>query len=95
MSAANGSDALEKLDPEVRSDLRDEGEALYSRHACANCHEATGSRAASVALSDDLAARHSIDGLVDILRTPPASMPRFLLEDAERRALAVFLLDRS
>jgi glucose/arabinose dehydrogenase len=93
-SHASGPDGLETLDPVVRRDLRAEGEALYARHGCADCHEAKGSRPASVRLRAGLAKRHSIDDLARILGAPPASMPRFLLSEAERRALAVFLLEQ-
>jgi hypothetical protein len=41
----------------------------------------------------DLAGRHSIESLAELLATPPPPMPVFALAGQERRALAVYLLE--
>lgn len=71
----------------------DELQALFDRHGCATCHAASGSREAAVPLRD-LAVRRSLEDVVRVLRSPPASMPRVLQSDEEREALAVYLLGR-
>lgn len=73
--------------------LADRGRDLFDRHACTNCHTATESRPAPVPLVG-LALTRSIEDVIEALESPPASMPRVLLTDKERRALAIFVLDR-
>jgi mono/diheme cytochrome c family protein len=84
---------LSRLSAAERTILIEHGKELFDRHACADCHAASSSRPEPVPLVD-LAARRSIGDLIEALRSPPASMPRALLSDEERWALAIFLLGR-
>jgi glucose/arabinose dehydrogenase len=86
-------DPLAALDPAERAELARAGGALWEQHRCAGCHEA-GAAAPGVVVVPlkDLAARHSIDSLAQLLATPTPPMPVFALAAQERRALAVHLL---
>lgn len=89
----SASDPLERLAAPERATLSERGGELFDRHACASCHADSEARAAVVPLVG-LASKRSIEEIVEALRSPPASMPRVLLTDGERRALAVYLLGR-
>lgn len=73
--------AAEATDPPA------DGAALYTRNACADCHESGKARPLA-----DLSQRYSVGSLADILRNSPPGMPVLDLSDAERRALAEHLL---
>ena len=85
--------SIASIDGAERAALSEAGEALFARHTCGQCHSAGDSRSASVPL-EGLATRRTLEEVIDLLRTPPASMPRFLLTAHERRALSVYLLSR-
>ncbi len=66
------------------------GELLYAQHQCRSCHEA-GENPVSL---DGLAARLGYNAVIETLRAPPQPMPVFPLSEAQRRELAVYLLER-
>jgi len=84
---------IASIDGVERAALSEEGEALFARHACGQCHSASNFGSAAVPL-EGLATRRTLEEVIDLLQAPPASMPRFLLTPHERRALSVFVLDR-
>ena len=94
-AAAPAIDPLAGLDADERSRLAAEGEALYGSRECGSCHEA-GLAVEGVVPKplDGLAPRYSLAELEALLRTPPSPMPIPELDEAERRAVAVYLLDR-
>jgi glucose/arabinose dehydrogenase len=65
-----------------------QGEALYRQHECRSCHE----EGENPKLLDDLADRMGYAAVIDALVAPQSPMPVFPLSQAERRALAVYLL---
>ena len=87
-------DPLAGLSAREVSQLSAQGRSLYEQHACATCHEQAAAAAGTAASPlEQLAQRYSIDSLSQLLDTPPAPMPSFPLDSAQRRELAVFLLD--
>ena len=70
------------------------GRSLYEQHACSSCHEQAAAEAGAAASPlERLTERYSVDSLAQLLGTPPAAMPEFPLDPAQRRELAVYLLD--
>jgi glucose/arabinose dehydrogenase len=95
-AAAPAADPLAGLDPQERRDLSQAGRALWERHGCAGCHDPASAAPGVVPVPlRDLAARHSLDSLAELLATPTPPMPLFDLALPERRALAVHLFERS
>ncbi len=77
-----------------RSALSAEGAGLYTRHACATCHEPDRAPAGTaVKQLEQLEERYDVDSLSLLLLTPPQPMPTYPLSDRERKALAVYLLE--
>ena len=88
------ADPLAALGAGERAELARSGRSLWERHRCAGCHEAAAADPGVVVVPlGDLAARHSIETLAELLATPPPPMPVFALAGQERRALAVYLLE--
>lgn len=86
---------LSELPADRRGALVEAGEAVFAANACGTCHLAEEAVPGVVIKPlRDLSAKHSIEGLVQFLVTPTPPMPVFDLSDAEREALAVYLLDR-
>ncbi len=86
-------DPLLELSAERLAQANTAGEALWQRHACAQCHLPGGAVEAYRPLAA-LKARYDVDALVAFLRTPQPPMPIFELDDDERRDLAIHLLQR-
>lgn len=69
------------------------GKSLYESNACASCHEANRAEAGVVAKKlEHLSERYSVESLSDFFTAPTPPMPVFVLDAAQRRALAVYLL---
>ena len=91
------SDPLAALDSGERARAGARGAALYAAHSCAGCHEAASALpgVVPVVLAErNLAARYDIDSLVRFLAAPRPPMPLAPLDDAQRRDLAIHLLER-
>jgi glucose/arabinose dehydrogenase len=90
-----GVDPLSALGPEERGAGAARGAALFARHECAGCHEAAQAKPGVVPVAlAGLAARHDLASLSAFLSAPTPPMPVVPLSDAERRDVAIFLLDR-
>lgn len=86
---------LQALNPAERAQFAAQGEALFGRYPCRSCHDPRfvgGMR--HVRELKDLSARYSVEQLQEFFVTPTPPMPIFPLSEAERRALAVYLLTR-
>ncbi len=70
-----------------RKQLVQKGQNLYSEFACGQCHEAQGMRPLT-----RLPARYDVASLKTFFLSPTPPMPRFPLDEADREALAVYLL---
>jgi glucose/arabinose dehydrogenase len=80
------------LDNDRVDSLYQRGAVLFEQNACASCHNpdtATGRLDLS-----ELNQRLQYDDVVNKLDQPTAPMPRFELDNSERQALAVFLINR-
>lgn len=88
-------DSLASLDPEQRERWIARGETLFASNACGTCHQ-QDQAAPGVIVKPlrDLAARYDIDSLVRFFRTPTPPMPVVDLPEADRHAIAAYLLDR-
>ena len=87
------ADPLADLDDASRADLVARGRGLFAANACGRCHEQAQAEAGVVVKPlAGLAARYTIDSLGGFFLAPQPPMPVFDLDDADRRALAVFLL---
>jgi len=88
------TDPLAGLDADERIAAAARGAALYEQHACFSCHEAERAAAGvGAAPLHALAERYSLQQLTDFLATPTPPMPVFPLTEAQRRDLAVQLLN--
>ncbi len=93
-AAGNGGGPLADWSAEERARARTAGHALWEQHECYACHDAERAEPGVVAKPlERLASRFDVDGLAAALQTPTPPMPVFSLDDAERRDLAVYLLD--
>ncbi|MFC3052614.1 DUF7133 domain-containing protein [Kordiimonas pumila] len=73
-----------------------QGAALFEQNNCAQCHEPLATTGKpSVEIFKGLKGRYGVEEVMDILDIPPGPMPRPEISDAERKALAVYLLSRS
>ncbi len=84
---------LAELPAEERDRLTAAGRSVYRREVCGSCHD-PGAAAPGVVVKplERLAARYDIASLADFFLAPTPPMPVFALGEAERRALAVYLL---
>lgn len=90
---AERGDLLSGLSPEERRDLAARGRGVYRANPCATCHgsQAAGGPGIGLPLSG-LRERYSLSQLEAFLRKPTPPMPTPLIDDRERRELAVYLL---
>ncbi len=87
-------DPLAQLAADDRASLVAAGKTLYAAHQCATCHDpAAAPDGVAVKRLEKLSARYDIAGLEALFSTPPSPMPIVLLNENEKRALAVYLLD--
>jgi glucose/arabinose dehydrogenase len=76
-----------------RASLHATGKSLYEAHACFRCHETARTEPGAVALPlANLASKYDVASLAAFLAAPQPPMPRFPLDEAQRRALAVYVL---
>ncbi|MBB6521234.1 PQQ-dependent sugar dehydrogenase [Pseudoteredinibacter isoporae] len=68
------------------------GESLYQEYPCATCHLLQGKGTQGGKSLDNLTARYTLDSLSDYFLHPNAPMPTYPFDEAQRRALAVYLL---
>jgi mono/diheme cytochrome c family protein len=88
------SDPLADLAPAKRRKMSQQGEGLFTANACGSCHRPAEAPAGMVVKPlRELSKRYTIDGMKRFLTTPTPPMPVFNLSDAEREALAVYLLE--
>jgi glucose/arabinose dehydrogenase len=86
-------DPLAALDAAERAREVASGRALYEANACFRCHEPARAEAGAVpAPLAKLASKYTIDSLASFLAAPQPPMPLYPFDDAQRRALAIFLL---
>lgn len=70
-----------------------EGRAIYDELGCAGCHEPAEPVEGNLAPKlENLAERYTAEDIAALLDAPPGPMPRFDLDDEDKRALAAFLL---
>lgn len=70
-----------------------EGAAIFDELGCAGCHfPAQPIEGNTAPRLENLAERYAEDDIVALLDAPPGPMPRFDLDEADKRALAAFLL---
>ena len=84
---------LAAIDAVTRAELALRGDALFATNACGSCHIARQAEAGVVVKPlAGLAARFTVDSLSQFFLAPQPPMPVFALPEADRRALAVYLL---
>lgn len=89
LSMLIGSVTLAYGTEDFSPELVAEGEALFEEFGCAGCH---GEDVAGGIHFENLSAKYSAAGIIDILAAPQPPMPEFDLTDEEKHALAAFLL---
>jgi glucose/arabinose dehydrogenase len=88
------ADPLAEVSMTERSAASGQGSTLWADNGCAACHvKVAGQENRTYRELTGLKAKYTIDTLVTFLRAPQPPMPAFPLTDAQRRALAIFLLD--
>lgn len=93
-AVAAGADPLAGIGAERLAAARAEGAALWEKHACAACHLPGAQTTDVFRALEALGSRYDVATLDTYLHTPQPPMPAFALSDAERRDLAIYLLDR-
>jgi glucose/arabinose dehydrogenase len=94
-AARPGSDPFAGIASEERASLAGLGEAAFRAHDCASCHLAEGAPLGMVTQPlDGLASRYDVTSLAEFFATPTPPMPAPPLDEAGRRALAVYVLQR-
>lgn len=84
---------LSSVSPANRPTLENRGRALFSEHACATCHVASEALpGVTLKKLERLATRYSIHDLEAFFLAPQPPMPIFDLPEADRHALAIYLL---
>jgi glucose/arabinose dehydrogenase len=82
-----------EYEPEEQAKLYAQGEVLFKAFPCASCHMDGFDSLNRMSLKN-LGDRYNVGGVMDKLENPPAPMPAFPLDEAQREALAVYLLNR-
>lgn len=90
---AENLDPLAEIDPAQVAAARQTGTALWEKHACSSCH-LPGAGAEVFRPLAELDRRYDVAALVSYLNTPQPPMPAFEFSAAERRDLAIYLLER-
>ncbi len=86
---------LAALAPNERASLVTRGEALFGTNACGSCHRANQAESGVIVKPlEALAQRYDLESLIRFLLTPTPPMPVVDLPEADRRALAAYLLDQ-
>jgi glucose/arabinose dehydrogenase len=87
-------DPLAALPAEQRRSAASSGAQLWDDNGCAACHVA-GKQAKGETYKpiEGMAKKHTLDSLVAFLAAPQPPMPLFPLSDAERRDVAVYVLE--
>jgi glucose/arabinose dehydrogenase len=80
-------------EPEQQADLYAQGEALYNSFSCASCHVAGLDSLNRMSLLN-LGDRYNVSGVMDKIENPTAPMPAYPLDESQREALGVYLLNR-
>jgi glucose/arabinose dehydrogenase len=80
-------------EPEKQAELFVQGETIFNTFACASCHMPGVDSSSRMSLKN-LADRYNVDGVMDRIENPTAPMPAYPLDEAQREALAVYLLNR-
>ncbi len=89
MFSALAAGASEPLPDELIA----EGAAIYDELGCAGCHfPAEPIEGNTAPKLENLADRYTAEDIAALLDAPPGPMPRFDLDEADKRALAAFLL---
>lgn len=92
--APRPADPLVSIPAAERAAAASRGQALFEANACARCHDPQRAEAGVVAVPlAHLATRYDVAGVQAYLAAPTPPMPLFPLDDAQRRDLAVFLLE--
>lgn len=83
-------DTLSEIDAQARAGMEAEGRTLYEKHACSACHAQEGE--GMIRLSQ-IGTKYNLDTLATYLSAPIAPMPVFPLNDQQKQALGVYLLE--
>ena len=88
-------DPLAALAPDVRSEQTARGRTLFDEQACGSCHRAgQATEGVVVKRLEGLSERYDIETLTRFFLTPTPPMPVVALGEADRRALAIYLLEQ-
>jgi glucose/arabinose dehydrogenase/cytochrome c553 len=92
MAVAN---PLAEFDDASKQELIARGESLFAQNACGTCHvETLAGPGIVVKELEGLAAKYTVPSLTGFFLTPQPPMPVFDLPEADRQALAVYLLSK-
>ncbi|MAI77385.1 MAG: oxidoreductase [Deltaproteobacteria bacterium] len=92
-SGFTAGERLDDLSPTNRVALEERGGEIFKEKACATCHIASESLpGVSLKKLENLRSRYNIDELAIFFAAPQPPMPIVDLSEAQRRALAVYVL---
>lgn len=83
-------DTLSEIDGQTRVALAEEGNALFTQHACSACHAEEGEGQIKL---KQIGTKYNLDTLAIYLTAPTPPMPIYPLTDHQKRALGVYLLE--
>jgi glucose/arabinose dehydrogenase len=76
-----------------KAELFAQGEVLFDTFACASCHMPAFDSLSRMSLKK-LGDHYNISGVMDKIENPTAPMPAYPLDEEQREALAIYLLNR-
>ena len=86
----SAEETLVSYSADERSTLSAQGETIFRAKVCISCHNPNGS---GLKVLEKIGVKHNIQTLAQLFAKPTPPMPIFPLSDAEREALAVYLIE--
>jgi mono/diheme cytochrome c family protein len=87
----SAKETLATLNEQNPGDLSRQGLQLYKQFQCVGCHQ---DDAPELKTLEGLGAKYDLETLSATLEKPKAPMPLFPMNDAQRRAVSVYLIER-
>ena len=92
MDRSPGYDASQ-VDSREREAALIAGSGMFERAECGSCHAMSTEGGPAHVTLRDLRSRYTLEALTDYLATPREPMPPYDADIAQRRALAIYLLE--
>ncbi len=87
----DADETLSLLTDEARRNMLSKGQEMFEHFQCVSCHDDSGK---GLKVLENLGNKYNLETMAEYIRRPNTPMPVFPLNDEERRAVAVYLIDR-